>query len=163
MWGLTAALIVLLGLVLQFNVLAPSFQHNLLANLIGPPLLDGFFLLTPISFAMAILRSRLWDIDIVIRRSQVYGLLLTVSLVGLYTLIVIGVGRLPRAGHDLPLSLIAVISAPLRDRLQLRVNRRLYGERDTPYAVIARLGRRLEGVLAPKRFCRPWLKPWPPH
>jgi hypothetical protein len=38
----------------------------------------------------------------------------------------------------------------LRDRLQRAVNRLLYGERDDPYAVISRLGQRLEATLAPE-------------
>ena len=39
---------------------------------------------------------------------------------------------------------------PLRERLQRGVNRLLYGERDEPYAVLARLGQRLEATLAPE-------------
>ncbi|MBA2712913.1 MAG: GAF domain-containing sensor histidine kinase, partial [Rubrobacteraceae bacterium] len=38
----------------------------------------------------------------------------------------------------------------LRDRLQRGVNHLMYGERDDPYAVISRLGERLEGTLAPE-------------
>src|SRR5581483_11713006 len=38
---------------------------------------------------------------------------------------------------------------PLRDRLQRAVNRLLYGDRDDPYAVLSRLGQRLESALAP--------------
>jgi signal transduction histidine kinase len=37
----------------------------------------------------------------------------------------------------------------LRDRLQRAVNRLMYGERDDPYAVVSRLGERLEATLAP--------------
>jgi signal transduction histidine kinase len=45
---------------------------------------------------------------------------------------------------------IAVLFAPLRDRLQRGINRLMYGERDDPYAVLSRLGQRLEGTLAPE-------------
>ena len=45
---------------------------------------------------------------------------------------------------------VAVLFAPLRDRLQRGVNRLMYGERDEPYAVLSRLGQRLEGTLAPE-------------
>jgi hypothetical protein len=44
---------------------------------------------------------------------------------------------------------VAVLFQPLRNRLQRGVNRLMYGERDDPYAVISRLGRRLEATLAP--------------
>ena len=46
--------------------------------------------------------------------------------------------------------LVAVLFQPLRGRLQRGVNRLMYGERDDPYAVISRLGRRLEATLAPE-------------
>jgi signal transduction histidine kinase len=45
---------------------------------------------------------------------------------------------------------VAVLFAPLRDRLQRVVNRLLYGERDDPYAALSRLGQRLEAALTPE-------------
>jgi len=45
---------------------------------------------------------------------------------------------------------VAVIFQPLRERLQRGVNHMIYGERDDPYNVLARLGRRLEAVVAPQ-------------
>jgi hypothetical protein len=47
--------------------------------------------------------------------------------------------------------LVAVLFQPLRERLQRGVNRLMYGEREHPYAVLARLGRRLEATFAPVR------------
>src|SRR5439155_8728953 len=44
--------------------------------------------------------------------------------------------------------LVAVLFQPLRDRLPRGVNRLLYGDRDEPYTVLTRLGRRLEETLA---------------
>jgi signal transduction histidine kinase len=46
--------------------------------------------------------------------------------------------------------LIAFLFQPLRERLQRGVNRLLYGERDDPYAALARLGKRLEASIAPE-------------
>jgi signal transduction histidine kinase len=115
------------------------------------------FLLTlfpPLAFGVAILRYRLWDIDLVINRTLVYGAL-TLSVLGLYVLFVVGLGTLIQAQGNVLLSLlatglIAVLFQPLRTRLQLGVNRLLYGERDDPYAVLARLGNRLKATLAPE-------------
>jgi signal transduction histidine kinase len=45
--------------------------------------------------------------------------------------------------------LVAVLVQPLRDRLQRIINRLLYGERDDPFTVLSRLGKRLETTLAP--------------
>jgi len=46
--------------------------------------------------------------------------------------------------------LVAVLFQPLRAWLQRMVNRLMYGERDDPYAVLSRLGHRLEATLAPE-------------
>jgi len=110
-------------------------------------------LFTPLCFGIALLRYRLWDIDVIINRTLVYGTL-TVSIVALYTLVVVGLGALLQARGNLLISLlatglVAVLFQPLRERLQRVVNRLMYGERDTPYRVISRLGQRLETTLVP--------------
>ncbi len=107
-----------------------------------------------VAVGFAVLKHRLYDIDIVINRTLVYGAL-TASVVGIYVLVVGYLGALFRTGGNLPISLlatglVAVLFAPLRDRLQRGVNRLTYGERDEPYKVLSRLGRRLEGTLAPE-------------
>src|SRR5262249_39351078 len=111
------------------------------------------FLMVPLSIGMAILRARLWDIDLIINRTLVYGAL-TASVVGLYVLVVGYLGTLFQTSGNLLVSLIAtgviaLLFQPLRNRLQRGVNRLLYGERDDPYAALARLGQRLEATLAP--------------
>jgi signal transduction histidine kinase len=115
--------------------------------------LPGAFLPIPLSVALAVLRYRLWDIDIIINRTLVYGLL-TASVIGSYVLIVGSLGSLFQAQGNVVISLfatglIAVLFQPLRSRLQRAVNRLMFGERDEPYAVLSRLGRRLEATLAP--------------
>ena len=64
-----------------------------------------------------------------------------------------GLGALFQARGNVAVSLlatgvVAVLFQPLRSRLQRGVNRLMYGERDDPYAVISRLGRRLEATIA---------------
>lgn len=115
--------------------------------------IDGFMLLIPLSIGAAILHRRLWDIDIVINRTLVYGILTTV-VVGVYVLLVGGLGVLLHARGNLAVSLlaaglVAVLFAPLRERLQRGVNRLMYGERDEPYTVLSRLGRRLGAAIEP--------------
>jgi hypothetical protein len=112
------------------------------------------YLLIPLAIGAAILRYRLWDIDLIINRTLVYGAL-TAEVVGLYVLVVGGLGTLLQARGNLLVSifaagLVAVLFQPLRDRLHRGVNRRLmYGERDDPYAVLSRLGQRLDATLEP--------------
>jgi len=113
-----------------------------------------FLLFVPIFTYIAIVRYHLYDINVVINRTLVYGAL-TACVVGIYVLAVVALGTLFQAQSNLAVSLlatglVAVLFQPLRGRLQRGVNRLMYGERDDPYAVISRLGRRLEATLAPE-------------
>ena len=110
----------------------------------------------PIFTGIAILRHHLYDIDLVINRTLVYGAL-TAVVISLYVLLVAIFGALFRigSGNNLVVSLlatglIAVLFQPLRERLQRSVNRLMYGERDDPYVALSRLGQRLEATLAPE-------------
>jgi signal transduction histidine kinase len=106
----------------------------------------------PVALTVAVLRYRLWDIDIVINRTLVYGSL-TAAVVGIYVVIVGSLGALFQSGGNLVISLagtgiVAVLFQPLRARLQRSVNRLMFGERDDPYTVLGRLSERLEVVVA---------------
>jgi signal transduction histidine kinase len=118
------------------------------------PYIAAFALLiVPVFTYIAILRYHLYDIDMVINRTLVYGAL-SACVIGIYVLAVVALGALFQAQGNLGVSLlatglVAVLFQPIRSRLQRGVNRLMYGERDDPYAVISRLGRRLEATLAP--------------
>jgi len=137
------------------NLLLSIFQFGPRYDLTAGTAVYMFILLIPLSIAFAILRSRLWDIDLIINRTLVYGAL-TLSVIGVYVLVVVGLGSLIQVQGNVLLSLlatglIAVLFQPLRLRLQRRVNRLMYGERDDPYAVLARLGNHLEATLVPEK------------
>ena len=109
----------------------------------------------PVFTGVAVLRHRLYDIDLVINRTLLYGAL-SVSVVALYVGLVAGFGALFQAGtsSDLLLSLvvtglIAALFQPLSARLQRGVDRLMYGQRRDPYGALSRLGERLETTLAP--------------
>jgi signal transduction histidine kinase len=111
-------------------------------------------LVLPIFTYIAILRYHLYDIDILINRTLVYGAL-TACVIGVYVLAVGALSVLFEARGKPGVSLLATVVAalliqPLRSRLQSGVNRLLYGERDDPSAVTSRLGRRLEATIAPE-------------
>jgi signal transduction histidine kinase len=111
-------------------------------------------LVLPVFTYVAILRHNLYDIDVLINRTLVYGAL-TACVIGIYVLAVVALGSLFQAQGNLAVSLsatglVAVVFQPLRGRLQRGVNRLMYGERDEPYAVISRLGKRLEATLEPE-------------
>ena len=112
-------------------------------------------LLLPVALAFSILRYRLWDIDLIINRTLVYSAL-TAVVITIYALAVGGMAALFQTQANwlvafIATGLVAVIFQPLRDRLQQSVNRLLYGHRDEPLEVLARLGQRLEDTLAPEQ------------
>ncbi|HEY6408648.1 MAG TPA: GAF domain-containing sensor histidine kinase, partial [Ktedonobacteraceae bacterium] len=153
-FGLTVAIAGFLGLLLLTATVSPTGKNNALAQLIVVSAYYLFFLLIPLTIGIAILRYRLYDIDIIVNRSLVY-LALTICVVGIYVLIVVALGNLLQVQGNLWLSLgatclVAVLFQPLRTRLQRAVNRLMYGERDDPYGVLSRLGQRLGGTLAPQ-------------
>ena len=107
----------------------------------------------PVSLTVAVLRYRLWAVDIFINRALVY-MTLTACVVGIYALVVGALGLLfhTQVNGLLALAasgLVAVLFQPLRERLQRGVNRILYGQRDEPFAVLTQLGKRLERTLTP--------------
>ncbi|MFW5942545.1 MAG: histidine kinase [Chloroflexota bacterium] len=108
----------------------------------------------PVCLTIAITRHHLWDIDLIINRTIVYGALSTV-VIALYILVVGALSTIFQAGGNLLVTLtatglVAILFQPLRERLQRAVNRLLYGNRDEPFEVLARLGERLEATLAPE-------------
>jgi two-component system NarL family sensor kinase len=108
----------------------------------------------PLSIAIAILRHRLFDIDTILNRTLVYGSLSGI-VAGVYIVIVAALGTIFQARGNLLIALVAagavaVLFQPLRLWLQRSIDRLMFGERDNPYAVLSRLGRRLETALAPE-------------
>ncbi len=133
--------------------LAPPELQETPYDLVGVTVITFAFFLIPLAIGIAILRYRLWDIDIIINRTLVYGAL-TASVAGLYVLVVGALGALVQSRGNVLISLVAtglvaVFFQPLRDRLQRGVNRLLYGLRDEPYVVLAGLGQRLQATLDP--------------
>ncbi len=104
-----------------------------------------------VAIAIAILRHRLFDIDLVISRTVAYGALAGV-ITAFYIGVVAGVGGLLAAGSESRLLLAVVATAfvgvafqPLRARLERLANRLVYGVRAIPYEVLADFTSRLDG------------------
>ena len=105
----------------------------------------------PGSFALAILKYGLYEIDVVISRTLVYGSL-AAFITAVYVGIVVGIGSLIGSGGrpNLALSIVAtaVVAVgfqPIRERLQKFANRVVYGKRATPYEVLSEFSERVAG------------------
>jgi signal transduction histidine kinase len=97
----------------------------------------------PLGIAFAILRYRLWNIEIVINRLLVYGSLSVLTMLGylgmIFALEALFTGLSNPVISFVATGVVAILFEPLRQRLQRAVNRWMYGERDDPYAVLSRL------------------------
>src|SRR5215212_6968051 len=144
----------LFGVTVVSNVVPEGNSFGILVDFLANLLWIIVPASLPIAVGIAILRYRLYDIDILINRTLVYGAL-TVCIVGIYVLVVGYLGAVFETRGNLAVSifaavLVAIMFQPLRERLQRVVNRLTYGERDDPYRVLSRLGRRLEETIAPE-------------
>ncbi|MET1012079.1 MAG: histidine kinase [Actinomycetota bacterium] len=106
----------------------------------------------PIGIGIAILKYRLYDIDIVIRKALVFASLAAFFTV-VYVLVVGGVGAVMGSVSTPTLSfaaaaLVAIGFQPALTRARRFADRVVYGKRSTPYEVLAELGERLGETYA---------------
>ena len=118
------------------------------------PLQLSFFLL-PVCLAVAILRYRLYDVDVIINRAVIYGVSTLVVAAG-YVLLVVGVGELLGSqSHGFWPSVVATVSwrmafQPLRRRVVRLADRLAYGARAAPYDALSDFSRRVGHSPAPE-------------
>jgi signal transduction histidine kinase len=105
----------------------------------------------PVAITIAILRYGLYEIDVIINRTVVYGLL-AAAVTAVYVTIVAGIGTLAGYGGGPLLSVaaavaIALLFQPLRRQAQRLANRLVYGDRATPYQVLSEFAEHMAGTL----------------
>jgi signal transduction histidine kinase len=141
-WGAVTAGLLVLGAALTDFIKVSGVRLLLLAGIV---VLIG-------SYGVAIAKYRLYDVDVVISRTLVYGAL-AVFIGGVYVGIVVGVGYVIGAQDEpdpwlgiLATVIIAITFQPLRRRLQRLANRLVYGRRATPYEVLSTFSQRVAAV-----------------
>jgi len=162
------------GLVVRYRRATPDVRHQIkwvaYASLLTAValLISGFAFgnpigallavgpLIPVAAGIAIFKYRLYDIDVVISKTIVYGSLAAfITLV--YVVIVAGVGSLgpgflqagsqPNLGLSiLATAVVAVAFQPVRERAQRLANRLVFGKRATPYEALSEFAGRMGGT-----------------
>jgi signal transduction histidine kinase len=99
------------------------------------------FVLIPTAIVFAVLKHRLYDLDVVINKALVYGAM-AAFITAVYVAIVVGLGRAIGSERNLVLSIVAtaVVAVgfqPVREHFQRIANRLVYGKRATPYEVLS--------------------------
>ena len=141
-WLATAAVLVLLTLV-------PSALTN---SAVASVLLNVALFALNGAVALAVLKYRLYDIDVVISKALQYGTL-AAFITAVYAALVVGVGAGAGDQHSVYLSavaagVVAVAFQPVRQRAAVLANRLVYGRRATPYQVLSQFARRIGGTYA---------------
>jgi hypothetical protein len=139
----------LIQLLLPATITSEVNTSPVLQNFAGSRFEIGLALV-PIFIAIAITRSRLWAIDVIINRTLVYGSLTTILAV-LYFACVLGAQTISQAltgqTKETPpvvivvsTLLIAALFQPLRRRLQAAIDRRFYRAKYDAAKTLARFG-----------------------
>ncbi len=147
-WIAFSVAVVVVSFTAYFIAYAMAGGGKVAANILEAVIVFGAMTI-PVAIAVGILKYRLYDIDVVISKTLVYGVLaMLIALV--YVAIVAGVGALVGSGTSPVLSaaavaVIAVAFQPVRRRLQRVASRLVYGERATPHQVLSEFAERLSG------------------
>jgi len=136
-FGVTAAVGIFIGLLVISSLRSPSNDnYNFWGEVIGDILFSGAVLLIPLSIGFSILRYRLYDIDFLINRTLVYGIL-TALLAIIYFSLVFGLQYLLHGLTNETNEIVIVASTlaiaalfqPLRRRIQKLIDRRFYRQK----------------------------------
>ena len=159
-WLVYAGALIITALLAEIpaeKIIGPGDAINNLQNALA----TGSVALVPIAIGIAIFRYHLYDIELVISKTLVYGSLAT-FITGVYVAIVVGIGSLADRGArpSLALSLlataiVAVAFQPVRERVQRLANRLVYGRRATPYEILSEFSARMAATSSAEDLLLP--------
>ena len=150
-WIAIGATVFITSWMLSF-LAQPLFGVSPAADALVSSLMLIFYCAIPVSIGIAILKYRLYDIDIVIRKALIVAVL-AASFVLVYALVVGGVGALVETSSSSTLSfaaaaVVAVLFQPMLARARRFADRVVYGKRATPYEVLAEFSEHLADTYA---------------
>jgi len=143
-YGGSVAGIIVVGLTMPLYLFPSLGQAGSFYQLVIAPAYILVVFIVPLSLGLAILRFRLYDVDLLINRTLVYGTL-TVILAAVYVGLVIGLQALLRGiiSQDSSVAIvlstlaIAALFQPLRHRLQRVIDRRFYRSKYDAAKIVA--------------------------
>ncbi|MGA9100870.1 histidine kinase, partial [Aeromicrobium sp.] len=128
--------------------------YDLVGDLVANTTIMATVLTLPIAAGVAILKYRLYDIDVVINKSVVLVVLVG-FITAVYAVIVVGLGSLLPVGDGnlglaiVATALVAVVFEPVRLRVQHGANRLVYGRRASPYETLAAMTEKIGDSVDP--------------
>ena len=144
-FGFSLFIVSFLSSISAAHFLIPTgHPSSVVVTLVGSAFLSMISLLIPCSIAIAVLRSRLWDIDTIINRTLVYGLLtgiLILVYIGLIFFLQYLLRGIISQNNDVAIVVstlaIAALFQPLRHRIQAIIDRRFYRRKYDAAKVVA--------------------------
>jgi len=143
--GVTATCLVADFVVNIFVPDLPEGWHDLVIVL-------GLGVAVPVSCGIAILKHGLYDLDVVVSKTVVYGVV-AAFFTAVYVAVVVGIGTAIGSTRNpfltvLAAALIALAFNPVRDRAKRFANRMVYGKRATPYEVLSEFSERMAAAYS---------------
>jgi signal transduction histidine kinase len=143
--GLLALLVIVVSFLYQ--VIFRPGDNSLAVGLLFLSLFTILFVGIPIACGVSVLHYHLYDLDVVVKKTLVFGALAAI-FTGVYVAIVVGIGAL--VGHRVSSALtfaaaavVALAFNPFRVRARRLADRLVYGQRATPYEVMSSFAERL--------------------
>jgi sigma-B regulation protein RsbU (phosphoserine phosphatase) len=164
LWGTMVSVLLIAAITIVFLVVmnvSPSASSNPTFGLVITAISRFAYLLIPVSFAFAILKYRLMEIDIIIKKTVVYGML-TAFVIVAYLVLVGGVGTLLVQTTGVENQTVTVVSTvaiaailiPVRNRLQKVVERQFFRRKFDYAAALASISGDINSVRDPEALLR---------
>jgi signal transduction histidine kinase len=145
---LTLVFVVLMIGYQLFSAGGDTWLSNILfVGIFGTPIFG-----IPLACAVAVLKYRLYDLDLVVKRTVVAALV-AAAFTLIYVLVVVVVGAVTGQPGGNPLTFVAAVLAavllqPIRARAGQLADRLVYGKRATPYEVLSEFSEQMAGTYS---------------